>query len=185
MSGQIFVISAPSGTGKTTVIGEVLKQRKSLDLIISTTTRSPRGSEKDGVDYHFVDHDTFKDMIKKGSFFEWAEVHGQYYGTPKKDVEKGLAENKRVMLDIDTKGAQEVKKRYPKAVLIFLVPPSFDELVRRLESRGTNTKDDIEHRVANAREEMVRRHEYDYQVVNDNIDDAVSEVLEIIDHHTS
>jgi guanylate kinase len=183
MAGNIFVISAPSGTGKTTIVKKLLNDVPNLVLAVSYTTRFARPQEKDGVDYFFVDKVQFKEMVRSGGFIEWAEVHGQTYGTPKKEVEESLAKGLDVLLDIDTQGAAKVKQKYPDAVLVFLLPPSFDELERRLRSRGTNTEEDVEKRIENAREEYVRRHEYDYQVVNDELEEAFDEVVEIIDYY--
>lgn len=183
MAGNIFVISAPSGTGKTTIVKKLLDKVAGLKLAVSYTTRKPRPQEKDGVDYVFVKEDEFQNMVKKSEFVEWAEVHGQYYGTPKKDVDNALKENYDALLDIDTQGASKVKQKYPDSILIFLLPPSFEELERRLTSRGTNTKEDLEKRINNAREEYARRHEYDYQVVNDDLNEAYEEILEIINYY--
>lgn len=183
MSGNIFVISAPSGTGKTTIVKKLLDEVPNLMLGVSYTTREPRPQEKDDVDYKFVDETEFKKMIKSGGFIEWAEVHGKCYGTPKKEVEDKLKENMDVLLDIDTQGADKVKKKYPNAITIFLLPPSFDELERRLRSRGTNTEADVEKRIDNARKEYIRRHEYDYQVVNDDLNEACEEIEEIISYY--
>lgn len=183
MRGKIFVISAPSGTGKTTVVKKLLCEMPDLKLAVSYTTRAPRRGETDGVDYHFVKKDRFKSMINSGEFIEWAEVHGQLYGTPKKEIEKDFKNGVGILLDIDTCGAAKVKGVYPDAVLIFLLPPSFEELAKRLKGRKTDSTDDVEQRIEHAREELVKRHEYDYQVVNEDIDEACEEIMEIIEHY--
>lgn len=185
MRGSLFVISAPSGCGKTTIIKELLKKVPDITLAVSATTRQKRDPEIEGVDYHFISQAEFKKLISSGGFLEWAEVHGELYGTPKKDVEGFLVKGIDVLLDIDVQGATEVRKKYPSAVSIFVLPPSFAELEERLKKRGANTKEEMEKRLTNAREEYVRRHEYDYQVVNDDLEEAVQEVREIIDFHRS
>lgn len=182
MTGHIFVISAPSGTGKTTVIRRVIEDVPNLKLSVSCTTRHPRLGEKEGVDYYFISEGEFKSRIERGRFVEWAEYSGSFYGTPKDSIDKVLPDTD-VLLDIETEGAAKVKKKYPEAVLIFLVPPSFDELARRLQGRGTNTDEDMVRRIETARQEMSRRHEYDYQVVNENLDEACQEVIEIINYY--
>lgn len=184
MAGKIFIISAPSGTGKTTVISKVVQGVPNLVLSVSTTTRSPRPGEKEGVDYHFVNEDSFNTMIKRGEFVEWASVHGHLYGTSKQVVNGLIKDGKHVLLDIDVQGAEKFKKTYPFSVTIFILPPSFDDLAKRLSKRGTEPKEEIEKRVKDAEEEYKRRHEYDYQVVNENIDEAASELIEIINYYT-
>lgn len=183
MKGHLFVISAPSGTGKTTIVKRLLEVVPNLTLSVSYTTRSPRPQEKDGVDYFFIDEDKFHSMVKAHKFVEWAEVHGNLYGSPKEEVEKKLLSGLDVLLDVDTKGARSVKQRFPEAILIFLLPPSFEELERRLRTRGMNTGKDLETRIKNAREEYSRRHEYDYQVVNEDLDEAFDEIQELINYH--
>lgn len=183
MPGHIFVISAPSGAGKTTIIKKLLKDVQNIYMAVSCTTRAVRPQEEDGRDYHFVSRQEFDSLIKDRKFVEWAEVHGQKYGTLKSDVDGHIQKGVDVLLDIDTQGAEKVKKRYPDAVLIFLLPPSFDELERRLRDRGVNTEKDMETRINNARDEYSRRHEYNYQVVNETVEEAVQEVREIVEYY--
>lgn len=182
MAGNIFVISAPSGTGKTTIIKRVLKKLSGISLAVSYTTRAPREGEKEGRDYCFVSKPEFEAMAERGQFVEWAEYASGWYGTPKEDVDEKLGVGD-VLLDIDTQGAAKVKMKCPDAVLIFIMPPSFDDLFNRLKTRGSDTEDNIEKRIEIARKEMSRRHEYDYQVVNEDLDEACEEVIEIIKHH--
>lgn len=185
MHGNIFIISAPSGAGKTTVIKKLLGTVADLSLAVSFTTRKKRPGEVDGVDYRFVDKAEFEDMVGKGGFVEWAEVHGEFYGTPKNDIDGVVSLGGDILLDIDIQGAVKVKKKYPDAISIFLLPPSLEDLEKRIKERGVNNKDDLKRRLDNARLEMARRHEYDYQVVNDSIDEAVDEVADIIDYYRS
>lgn len=183
--GHIFVISAPSGTGKTSVIRRLLEGAPGLSLAVSCTTRRPRHGEKDGVDYTFMEKDEFGRMAKRREFMEWAEVHGHLYGTPAADVDRRLSGGDDVLLDVDVQGAKKVKEKFPGAVTMFLLPPSFDELEKRLKGRGTDSSDDIERRIKDAREEYSRRHEYDYQIINENLDEAVEEIREIVEYHRS
>ncbi|RUM88612.1 MAG: guanylate kinase, partial [Thermovibrio sp.] len=156
LKGLLIVISAPSGTGKTTLVHMLLKEFPDLEFSVSYTTRPPRPGEVDGRDYHFVDRKTFERMIEEGDFLEWAEVYGNLYGTSRTQVLKALNEGKDVILDIDTQGALQVKKNFPEAVLIFILPPSLKELERRLRNRGTDDEETIERRLKTAREEIRR-----------------------------
>lgn len=180
MKGRLFVISAPSGTGKTTVIGSLLKLTPQLKLSVSCTTRPPRKGEKNGVDYHFVSDEKFLKMKDSGLLLEWALVHGLYYGTPRGAIDKWLAGGENVVLDIDVQGGASVRKIYKDAVLIFLLPPSHEELVKRLKRRGANTEDDLERRLKNANNELAQKDLYDYRIVNDDLDRAVGEIKKII-----
>ena len=180
MKGNLFVISAQSGTGKTTVINKVLKNNPLLKLSISATTRPPRKNEKNGVDYHFVTQKEFDEMNDSGELLESAVVHSHSYGTPKGPIKTWLKEGKDIILDIDVQGAKKVKGIFKDAKLIFLMPPSRDELVARLNKRGTNKGDDLAIRIKNAEKEMAQKDFYNYCVINDDLDKAVSEVLKII-----
>lgn len=180
MTGKLFVISAPSGAGKTTIIKRLISLEPTLKLSVSATTRSPRVNEKDGVEYLFVTKEEFLKMMSAGEFVEWALVHDTYYGTPKEQINKWLKEGKKVILDIDVQGAASVKKIFKDAVTIFVLPPSHDELVKRLKGRGTETEEVLAKRMANAKGEMKRKDEYDMQVVNDDIDDAVQSIRDIL-----
>ncbi len=182
MKGKLFVISAPSGTGKTTVIKNLMSRMPKLALSISATTRQPRGSEKNGTDYLFVSEAEFTKMISSGEMLEWANVHEHLYGTPKKPIEEWLKEGKNVLLDIDVQGAKSVKKHFKDAVLIFLLPPSREELIKRLKGRGANSEADLKIRIKNADKELAQKSFYDYNVVNDDLDRAVGEIAGIINN---
>ena len=167
--GRLFVISASSGTGKTTLARELLKEDKNLVASISYTTRPPRPREHNGEDYYFVSKEEFMDIKKKNGFLEWANVFGRYYGTPKKQVEEHLKRGRDVLLLIDVQGAKKVKKTKPDAVFIFLAPPSKEELKRRLQKRGTESKQEINKRYRVATRELKELNELklcDYRIVN-------------------
>ncbi len=178
--GRLFVISAPSGTGKTTVVHALLTSHPELVESISYTTRSPRRDERNGVDYHFVDEKTFRRLIDERFFAEWATVHGFYYGTPRKFIEEAIAVGKDVVLDIDVQGGMNLKKQFPHAVTIFLLPPSEAELTRRLTGRGTEAASQIEERLKNAHEEMTYQDRYEHCVVNDDVDRAAAEIASLM-----
>ncbi len=180
LRGILIVVSAPSGTGKTTLCHMLLKEFPDMQFSVSYTTRKPRPGEVNGRDYFFVDRKTFERMIEEGDFLEWAEVYGNLYGTSKSQVLKALSAGKDVLLDIDTQGALQVKKNFPEAVLIFILPPSFEELERRLRSRGTDDEETIKRRLEFAREEIRRAPLYDYVVVNDRLEVAYDGLRSII-----
>lgn len=174
---RLIVISAPSGAGKTTLCDRLLKEFPTLTLSISSTTRAPRGQEKHGREYFFLSKDEFQKQIDAGRFAEWAEVHGNFYGTSKKVIEKAFAAGKSVLLDIDVQGAESLKKSYPKeAYLIFISPPSLDVLEKRLRSRGTDSEQSIQKRMKNARDEMSRIPIFHKVVINDELERACSEL---------
>ena len=177
--GSLFVIAAPSGAGKTTLTRMALAQNPRLALSISTTTRAPRPGECDGVDYHFVSVDAFKQMQTAGEFLESAEVHGNFYGTTCRGIEALLSEDRDVILEIDWQGAQQVRGLYPESVGIFILPPSFDGLERRLQGRGQDSAEVIARRVANAREELQHLDEFPYVIINENLDEALAELLAV------
>jgi guanylate kinase len=174
------VISAPSGSGKSTIVARVVKENRSSVLSISCTTRAPRGEEKNGRDYYFLDEDEFQRRVKDGEFLEWAEVHGHYYGTLKKTVESQLENGKDVLLTIDVQGAHSIRRHFPWGIFIFLVPPSWDVLVKRLKDRGSDDAKSIQTRLANAKKEMATLNQFDFLVVNDKLDAAVADVGAII-----
>ncbi len=178
--GRLFIISAPSGTGKSTVVADLLKRIPDLVYSISYTTRPPRKGEHDGKDYRFVDEMTFRRLVGEGFFAEWAQVHGALYGTPRVEIEDAVAAGKNVILDIDVQGGMALKHHYPKAVTIFLAPPSFEELKERLSGRKTDPEAVIAMRLENAEREMTFRDRYDYCVVNDDLKRACKEVSSII-----
>lgn len=179
--GLLIVISAPSGTGKTTICKKLIETSTNLVFSISMTTRAPRDNEVDGCDYFFISTDEFEKKIKKGEFVEWARVYGDYYGTPKKPLEELLSSGVNVLLDIDTQGAMNIKKRYKdRAVLIFIIPPFLEDLKVRLINRMTDTLDEIEKRLSFAKNELRNISKYDYYVVNDDIGITVGKLKSII-----
>lgn len=178
--GFLLVVSGPSGIGKGTICRRVLKNNEDLIFSISATTREPRHREKHGENYFFIDEVDFKKKIKNDDFLEYAKVHNNFYGTPKDFVLDSINQGKVVILEIDVQGALQVKKAYPEAVLMFLVPPSMKELKNRITKRGTETKKEIEIRYNNAFEEMNFIEKYDYLVINDRIEDAVENTEAII-----
>ena len=171
--GRLFVISGPSGTGKGTICAELLKDIGN-EFSVSMTTRGPREGEKDGKDYYFVSREEFLKNIEAGNFLEYATVFDNLYGTPKDMVMNRLEKGRNVLLDIDVQGGLQVKRAMPEAVLIFILPPSLAELRRRLEGRGTETAEKVEHRLGQALSEIKLIGEYDYYIVNDKIDEAAA-----------
>ncbi len=177
--GKLYVISGPSGTGKGTIVERLLDD-DNIELSVSCTTRQPRAHEKDGINYFFKREEDFNNMVISNSFLEHAKVFSCQYGTPKDKVLEKLETGKNVILEIDIQGAMQVKKNHPGAVLIFILPPSEEELLRRLTARGTETKEQINIRFARAKEEMSYADEYNHQIVNDDLEEAVEELREII-----
>ncbi len=178
--GRLFIVSGPSGAGKSTVLTALLERRENARFSISATTRPMREGEIDGVHYHFVSEETFRAWIAEDDFLEYAEYVGHFYGTPRKFVEAALDAGQDILLDIEIQGAMQVKERMPDAVKIFIGPPSWEELERRLVSRGTNTKEDIEKRLVRAKVEAQAACTYDYFVINDTVENAVRELDAII-----
>jgi len=169
-----MVISAPSGTGKTTLCKRLLAEFPDLRFSVSCTTRPPRKDEKDGKDYHFISAENFKDRRAQGEFVEWEEIYGHLYGTSKKDIEEMTRRGYDVVLDIDTRGARNVKSVYPEAVFVFVMPPSVEILKERLYNRGSETDDMIQMRFDRAMEEIQENEWYDYVVFNDIVQDSVT-----------
>jgi guanylate kinase len=178
--GMLFVISAPSGAGKTTLTRHLLDRNPDLVYSVSYTTRLPRPGEINGRDYTFVSRDEFQSMINRGLFLEWAEVYGHYYGTGRNWVEKHLAENHHVVADVDVVGARQIRANFKDAVLIFIVPPSLDELANRLTGRNTENSQQLQQRLGEAKAEIKARHMFDYLVINDTIDEALSDLESVI-----
>ena len=178
--GRLFVITAPSGAGKTSLIDALVRADPSLKLSISYTTRAPRPGEKDGVDYHFVDDATFVGMQQRGEFLESAEVHDYRYGTSKKVITEALARGEDLILEIDWQGARQVRGIYPECVGIFILPPSIEELERRIRSRGKDADAVIRRRLDNARGEMEHAGEFDYAIINKDFETARQELAAII-----
>jgi guanylate kinase len=178
--GRLFVITAPSGAGKTSLIDAVMKADPSLKISVSYTTRPPRPGEKDGVDYHFVSDPAFLAMRGRGEFLESAEVHGNRYGTSKQVILDALARGEDLILEIDWQGAQQVRELYPDAVGIFILPPSIEELERRLRTRAQDSEAVIRRRIDNAHEELAHRDEFQYAIINKDFQSAQRELAEII-----
>ena len=179
-TGKTFIISGPSGVGKSTVLRELLRDRDDLYFSISATTRAPREGEIDGVHYHFINVDRFREMIQEDEFLEYAEYVGNFYGTPKRYVDEAMAQGKDVILDIEVQGARQVNTKKPDAVKIFIIPPSMAELEKRLRSRGTDSERKIEARLFRAKEEYAAADFYDYIIINDDADKAAKEFSAII-----
>lgn len=179
--GLMLVLSSPSGAGKTSVSRELLKSEPDLQLSISWTTRPPRPGEEDGDHYHFVNHDEFHDLVVAGEFLEYAKVFGHYYGTPRKPVEKALAEGHDVLFDIDWQGTQQLAQTARMdLVSVFILPPSWKELERRLRQRAQDSDEAVQYRMSKAHEEISHWAEYDYVIVNDGFQKTVVDVKEIL-----
>lgn len=178
--GKLYIVSGPSGCGKSTVLREVMAHRRKLYFSVSATTRAPRPGEKDGVDYHFVTEAEFNAMVGRDELLEHATFVNCSYGTPRGPVEEKMAAGIDVVLDIETQGARQVKAKMPEAVSVFILPPSLEELERRLRGRGTETDEKIKSRLATAAVELLEADTYDYRVVNDKVAEAAEEILKIM-----
>jgi guanylate kinase len=178
--GNLFAVAAPSGTGKSSLVKALLELDSHLVLSISHTTRMPRGQEQQGREYHFVDEATFRDMIRAGEFVEWAEVHGNFYGTSRGAIEDRIVGGHDVLLEIDWQGALQIKKLFPNAVLIFLLPPSWEELLLRLQRRGEDDLQVIERRMANARVEVAQARHFDFVIINFLFETALFDLKAIV-----
>ncbi|MGN8888946.1 guanylate kinase [Dysosmobacter sp. HCP28S3_G4] len=174
--GKTFIISGPSGVGKSTVLKALLEKRSDVYFSVSATTRSPRPGEEDGVHYHFMDANSFRQRIAADEFLEYAEYVGNFYGTPKKYVDEAMEQGKDVILDIEVQGAIQVCSKRPEAVRIFIAPPSWEELERRLTERGTDSPEKVQKRLLRAKVEFQTAHTYDYFVINDTVEEAVAEL---------
>ena len=180
MSGKLYVVAAPSGAGKTTLVRLLLESEPEVHLSISYTTRSPRPGEVNGREYHFVDVAAFRAMMARGDFLEWAEVHGNFYGTSKVWIGEQLDAGRDVLLEIDWQGAQQVRGAFPDAIGVFILPPSMEELTRRLTGRGTDSADVIERRLAAAQAEMRHVGEFDYVIINDSLEQALDDLRAVV-----
>lgn len=178
--GIIYILSAPSGAGKTTLIKKLLAIFPEIRLIVSYTTRGRRAGESSGRDYHFVTEQAFASIRSRGGFAEWAQVHGSFYGTPRLPLEQSIRRGRDVLLDIDVQGAKKIKKQYPRAVSIFILPPSWRELARRLALRGTDRQASIRRRLDNARREIRQLMRYNYIVINREVQEALKSLGAIV-----
>ena len=178
--GTLYIVTAPSGAGKTTLVHAVLEREPGLALSISYTTRAPRPGEVDGRDYRFVSREEFLRLRDGGELLEWAEVHGNYYGTSRTWIETQLQQDRDVLLEIDWQGARQVRRIFPHAVSIFILPPSLEALEARLRGRGTDSEATIARRLAAAREEMRHVEEFDYVIINDRLERAIDELTAVV-----
>jgi len=178
--GNLFVVSAPSGAGKSSLVKALLELDSQVYRSISHTTRAPRGQEKHGREYYFASREDFEKMIAGNAFVEWANVHGNMYGTAKKAIEERLAKGADIVLEIDYQGALQIKESFPHAVLIFILPPSWDELRSRLENRGEDTSDVIEVRLKNAHQEMSQVDKFDFVIINELFERALFDLKAVV-----
>lgn len=178
--GNLFCVAAPSGAGKSSLVKALLELDSRLDVSVSHTTRSPRGQERDGREYWFVDETSFRAMIEREEFFEWAQVHGHLYGTSRKAIEARLERGEDVVLEIDWQGALQIKQLFPHAVLIFILPPSWEELRQRLTRRGEDHAEVIEKRMTNARQEVAQARHFDFVIINALFETALFDLKTVV-----
>ncbi|MFH2044731.1 MAG: guanylate kinase [Pseudomonadota bacterium] len=181
--GRLFIVSAPSGAGKTTLCKRLLARFTDMIYSISYTTRAPRIDEKNGVDYFFISKKDFETKIIEGKWAEWAKVHGNFYGTSAEYLNDAILSGKDILLDIDVKGTMQIIKRYSDSITIFIMPPSLEELKIRMESRGTDTREVIENRLKNAKEEMAQKNLYKHEIINDSLDKATFELFALVEKY--
>jgi guanylate kinase len=180
MSGNLFIISAPSGAGKTSLVHALLGINSHIDLSVSYTTRDPRHGEQDGKDYHFVSRETFLEMAKRGEFLESAEVYGNLYGTSQTWISREITRGRDILLEIDWQGAAQVRRLFPDCISIFILPPSISALEQRLKGRGKDNDEVIAKRMAAVRDDVAHIAEFDYVIINDNLDDALRELDAVV-----
>ncbi|MEL7039219.1 MAG: guanylate kinase [Cyanobacteria bacterium J06592_8] len=178
--GRLIVITGPSGVGKGTLVRELLQRHPKLHLSVSITTRSPRPGEVEGEHYYFVTRDRFEQMIERGELLEWAEFAGNYYGTPRLPVEQRIQNGESVLLEIELVGARQIRERFPQAQQIFIRPPSMVELERRLRKRDQDSDEAIARRLKRAKEEIDAANEFDFELVNDNLDEAIKQLENVL-----
>lgn len=178
--GNLFVVAAPSGAGKSSLVSSLLQVDSHLVVAVSHTTREPRGQEKQDREYHFIDDAGFRDMVDRGEFFEWAEVHGHLYGTSRSAIETRITGGQDVVLEIDWQGALQIKRLFAEAVLIFILPPSWDELLQRLHRRGEDRPEVIAKRMDNARIEVSKAREFDFVIINALFETALFDLKAIV-----
>ncbi len=181
-TGRLFVLSAPSGTGKTTLCRRILPRLENMRFSVSYTTRPPRPGEISGKDYHFISRQVFEEMIRKNHWAEWAKVYDNYYGTSAKDIERDLASGYDILLDIDVNGMRQIISRFPQSVTIFIMPPSLEDLRHRLEKRGSDEAGVIDKRLKAATREIACRYEYGHIIVNDRVERAACQLLAVIEN---
>lgn len=179
-AGSLFVVAAPSGAGKSSLVKALLELDSHLGVSVSHTTRAPRGQEQDGREYHFIDESGFRAMVAAGEFIEWAEVHGRLYGTSHTAIDAQIAQGQDVVLEIDWQGALQIKTLFPSAVLVFILPPSWDELAQRLTRRGEDAPEVIEQRLLNARHEVAQARHFDFVIINALFETAVFDLKTIV-----
>ena len=180
MPGTLFVVTAPSGAGKTTLVRGLLQRDPRVQLSVSFTTRAPRAGEQNGREYNFVDVPTFRALRDRGEFLEWAEVHGNYYATSRVWLKEQVAAGRDTLLEIDWQGAQQVRKTFPEAVGVFILPPALEELERRLRGRNTDSDDVISRRLLAARSEMRHVAEFDYVIINNELQEALEDLVAVV-----
>lgn len=180
MSGNLFIISAPSGAGKTSLVSALLKSNEHIALSVSFTTRAPRTGETDGKDYHFISRERFMEMAKHGDFLESAEVYGNLYGTSQSWIEKELVSGRDILLEIDWQGAEQVRRLMPHAISIFILPPSLSALESRLQGRGQDSAEVIAHRLQAAQEDISHVAEFDYVIINDKLNEALRQLEAVV-----
>lgn len=181
--GNLFVVSGPSGSGKGTLVSRLLEEVPDAWVSVSATTRQPRDGEVEGVHYFFKTEDEFRQLVEADGFLEWARYSGNCYGTPRASVEERMREGRQVVLEIDMQGGFQIREKMPEAVLVFIEPPSLEELRRRLEGRGTETTEQIQKRMEAAELELARKMEYDVRLVNDDLETAVEELVALVNEH--
>jgi len=179
-TAKLIVLSAPSGAGKNTLLARIRSRGIPVAVTVSATTRAPRPGELDGEHYRFLSREAFQQKLAENAFYEWAEVHGNFYGTLREEVDRCLASGSHVVLELDVQGRRHMRALRPDAVSVFLMPPSFEELERRLRARGANDEADIQLRLKNAREEVAACDEFDYVIVNDDLDRAAAELEQVL-----
>lgn len=178
--GYLFIVSGPSGVGKTVLCNEIVNRfAPHVVYSISTTSRAPRGGETNGQEYFFCTAKEFEDAIANNEFAEWAFVHGNYYGTPRRFLTSNLDEGKHVILNIDVQGAMKIREEYPESIMVFILPPTFEELESRIRKRNMDSENSLKHRLENARKELGYREQYRYAIVNDNLEEAIHELSDI------
>ena len=181
MKAKLFVVAGPSGVGKGTIIKELIKENENLKYSVSSTTRKPRPGEIDGINYNFLSQNEFKNAIEKGQFLEWAIYNGNYYGTNQSTVNEALKNGKSIILEIEIQGAIQIMEKCPEAVFIFILPPSYEELEKRLRGRNTEDEQTILNRLKITKKEMEIGEKFKYKIVNDDVENAVAQVKSIID----